>query len=356
MAGILHVAEDLHYGGAQTQLRLLAEAELSSGGLVTVASLRRPGVVGESLRRAGARVEWLGRRLPLDPFAVRRLLLLMRGGAFRAVQSWDPAAGRHVLAARRWAGARVRWLHAVRDLTIADPLERRVRRTAERLVVPSTVIADALVADGAVQQRIAVVPNDSDPPTSADRESVLRRFGMPPSARLITAAMRLDEARHAKEMVWAADLVRVVRPEVRLILVGDGDARRRVERFARGASEAGLVVAAGWRDDWAEVLAAADVVWCASRSPGAPTSLLEALRAGKPVVTNEAPGRDRLIVDQQTGWLTPWAHRAGWARPTARALEDRSFATRVGAAGRERVAEAFPSGCSYSTHAGLSRV
>ena len=143
--------------------------------------------------------------------------------------------------------------------------------------------------------------------------------------------------------MWAADLVRVVHPEARLLLVGDGPARAgggAVRPGGFGAGPGGVRRAR--RDDWPELMAAADVVWCASDSPDAPTPLVEAMRAGKPVVASEAPGRGRLIDEAVTGWLTPWDHSAGWARATVRLLEDPAMAARVGEAGRERLRETFP--------------
>lgn len=339
MADTLHVIRDLDPGGAQTQLLLLAAAARARGDRVAVASLRRPGSVGERLRAAGVEVGWLGRRYSADPFVCRRVARRLEEGRFATVLTWDTPSGGHVGVARRLRRPDAVWLHAVRETAAADRLASWVRREADRIVTPSETIARSLVdADPGAASRVRLVPNAVGPPDSSrvDRRAVLGRLGFPAETKLIAAATRFDKARHAKELVWAADLVRVVRPETRLVLVGDGPARRRVERFARGAAEPGLVTFTGEIDDWSGVLAAADVVWCASASPDGPTPLVEAIAARKPIVASAAPGRERWIVDGETGWLTDWNDRASWARPTVRLLEDEAIGQRVAEAARPR--------------------
>lgn len=337
MPNTLHAIADLDFGGAQTQLRLLVAARAERGEVATVASLRRPGPVAGELAAYGARVDWLGGRFAVDPFAIRRLAMLIDEGACEAVHSWDAASARHVLPALRWARRRPRWIHAVRDAADAARVGGRGLGRADALIASCDALVETVSGlTGAAAPR--VVPNYCDPPmpNTKARGGVLEELGLPADARLIVAAGRFDDARLAKELVWAADLVRVVRPEARLVLVGDGPARRRVERFARDAAEPGLVYALGARGDWPRLLAAADVVWCASDAPGAPTALVEATAAGKPVVTNDAPGRERLVTTGETGWLTAWDDRAGWARPTDRLLGDAALARSIGAAAAER--------------------
>ncbi|MGL4512521.1 MAG: glycosyltransferase [Lacipirellulaceae bacterium] len=327
---VLHVTSDLAYGGAATQLALLVEHEARQGRSHALASLRYP---GNAARRFRAPVAWLGARWTIDPFAAIRLGRELRRRRPGLVQTWDSGAALLMPLARRG----FRWAHVVRGAGRLEPGDLLAIRNADVLLAAEPEHAAMLVAAGAKPGRVRTVPNAcrvGAPPT-IDRAQVLERWGISDGAPLVVAALRLDDGRFQKELPWAADLVRVVRSGVRLVVVGDGPHRGACERFTREAAEQGTVVYPGSRDDWPDLLAVCDLVWCLSKSPGAPTSLLEALAAGKPVVASSAVGRDRLIRAGYTGWSIDPTDRAGWARATQQVLGDPANATRIAAAGRD---------------------
>jgi glycosyltransferase involved in cell wall biosynthesis len=230
-----------------------------------------------------------------------------------------------------------RWAHVFRGAGEIELGDRLALRNADRLLVAEPEHAAALSTAGADPARIRVVPNAVGEASAAaiDRAAVLDRWGIDDGAPLIVTCLRLDRGAWQKELPWAADLVRVVRPGVRLVVVGEGPDRQACERFTAEAAEPGTIVFAGARSDWPDLLAVADLMWCLSPAPGAPTPLLEALSAGKPVGASAAPGRERIIVPGETGWLTAPTDRAGWARATERILNDPAEAARIAAAGRD---------------------
>ncbi len=342
MSRFLHLIDDLEYGGTQRQLQLLATAAVARGDKIAVGSLRRPGVVGDELRTAGVAVRWLGRRFALDPLVVGRLARAFSRGALDCVQSWDPESGRHVLAAIRLAKNAPRWFHTVRASEEPNALEPWVRRAADGIITPGPALRDRLIEQGVPADKVHVVPNGVLQHVAQHglddnaRQRVRHALAIPDDVPVVVAVGRFDEAAYAKELAWAIDLLRAVRPGVRLLLVGDGVARCRVQRFAREATEPGTVQFLGPCTDWPDRLAAADVVWCASASPDVPTPLLEAVAAGKPCIASQAPGREALI---ETEWLTEWNDRAGWARATDQLMGSPELARRCAEAARARLGE-----------------
>jgi glycosyltransferase involved in cell wall biosynthesis len=90
----------------------------------------------------------------------------------------------------------------------------------------------------------------------------------------------------------------------RLLLVGDGPLRARVEEAISRAGLRDRVECLGDRSDIASLLAAADLFVLSTRWEGLPLSILEAMRAGLPVVATDVGGVGEAVTDGVTGYLT----------------------------------------------------
>ena len=110
---------------------------------------------------------------------------------------------------------------------------------------------------------------------------------------------------------------------------------------------------AGSRGDVPDLLARADVFVLASRSEGAPISILEAMAAGLPVVASDVGGVGELVVDGATGLLVPAGDPAALAAALERLLADPELRRRLGAAGRERARERFDLRAARDAHVSL---
>jgi glycosyltransferase involved in cell wall biosynthesis len=90
----------------------------------------------------------------------------------------------------------------------------------------------------------------------------------------------------------------------------------------------------------ADLLAAADAFAMPSRFEGLSLALLEAMRAGLPVVASAVPGnRDALGHEDPAGLLVPPGDVAALAAALQRVLSDRGEAHRLGAAAVRRAAD-----------------
>jgi len=88
-----------------------------------------------------------------------------------------------------------------------------------------------------------------------------------------------------------------------LLLVGEGPMRPRVEETARRLNLSDRVKFLGDRDDIPNLLATADVFVLASEWEGFPLSILEAFRAGLPVIATDVGGVAEAVTDGVTGYL-----------------------------------------------------
>ena len=129
-------------------------------------------------------------------------------------------------------------------------------------------------------------------------------------------------------------------PRLRLLVAGDGPDRERVEQGAAPLGE--RVVMAGYRADVMPVLDAMDVLIHPSRADAFPTTLLEAMAAGVPIVATRIGGIPEIVDDGVSGVLIDPPPTAGaLGEALAPLLEDRDLRLSLGGAGQERFARDF---------------
>jgi glycosyltransferase involved in cell wall biosynthesis len=76
-----------------------------------------------------------------------------------------------------------------------------------------------------------------------------------------------------------------------------------------------------------------------SRTEGLPNALLEAMAAGKPIVTTDVPGCRDLITHEQTGLLVPYGDARALAGAIVRIFSDPSLSARFGQESRRAAAK-----------------
>jgi glycosyltransferase involved in cell wall biosynthesis len=147
--------------------------------------------------------------------------------------------------------------------------------------------------------------------------------------------------------IEAAATVAPEYPSVRFAVVGDdrfGDHpayRTELEQRAEALGLRNRLFFAGYRRDMDAVMRDLDLlVHPASREPFGRV-LLEAMRAGKPVVAADGGGPRDIIENGVSGVLVPPGDPGALARAVGGLIRDRAQASRLAAAGRARARQAF---------------
>jgi len=236
------------------------------------------------------------------------------------------------------------------------PLARRVVRTAGEATDHVTFINDwcrdivARPMTPAARDRMRRLHPGADVtrfrPGNGGAE-VRARLGIAPDAPVVVCAARLV-ARKGQDMLvraWPTVLASV--PGAVLLVVGDGSARRTVERLVARHGVGDSVVLTG-PVPWAEVppyVDAGDVFAMPSRTrllglepEGLPLAFFEGAATGLPVVVGRSGGAPDAIEEGVTGYTVDPRDPADIAARLVELLQDPEKARRMGAAGRERVA------------------
>ena len=94
-------------------------------------------------------------------------------------------------------------------------------------------------------------------------------------------------------------------PDARLVFIGDGPVRVRLEKQAQRYGHRVTIAGARPHDEVPWWMAASDVVALASWNEGTPNVLLEALRCGRRVVATDVGGIPDLIHNATRGIVVP---------------------------------------------------
>ena len=88
------------------------------------------------------------------------------------------------------------------------------------------------------------------------------------------------------------------KPRLKLAIVGDGNVREGLEELCGELGLSGVVTFLGNRENVAELFAGMDIVALSSKNEGTPLSLIEAMAAGKPVISTAVGGVVDLVGDR----------------------------------------------------------
>jgi glycosyltransferase involved in cell wall biosynthesis len=276
------------------------------------------------------------------------------------VHTWIFAANAY----GRWAARSARVKHLVAGERCVDQwkqwhelaIDKYLARHTQRIVTNSSGVRDFYAEHGLPADKFVVIPNGVEPAAPRppkSREALLAELGLPPTARLIVAVNRLWPQKRVKDLIWAADLLKIVNPDAHLLIVGAGPQRWRLERYRDQCEIRDCVHFLGQRDDVTSLLPHCECLWLGSGYEGQSNAILEAMSAGLPVIATDIPGNRDLVVPDQTGHLVPVGDRAAFARRTNALLNDPELARRLGAAGRQRVLTEFSVEKMVARHAGL---
>lgn len=265
-----------------------------------------------------------------DPLtAARRLARVYRALGATAVLATLVAANAIAVAAARLLPRGSRPRVVVREANTL-PLAFDYRSRPERVVASAVARlayprADAIVAvsDGAAdalarflslpRARVHAIPNPAWVP---QKHAELTHPFATSSGHLLVGAGRLVPKKGFDVLLRAFATL----PEGRLVILGEGPERDRLEALARGLGVRERVALPGFVEDPFAWLARADVFVLSSYAEGMPNVLLQAIASGCPVVSTDCPSGPREILGDDAPFLVPPGDPTALGRALAEAL------------------------------------
>lgn len=346
---VCHVLHSLHVGGGEALSRDIALKNAKEFRPV-FALLDELGAFGQELLKQGVEVTVIGRRPGFDLGCSRRLRSFFRreGVAVVHAHQYGPLLYSALARVPRMSTPILFTEHG-RDF----PDYRRWKRVAanrllltpgDRFIAVGDSVRQALIEfEGLPEPRIDVIYNGCDlsdyDPSRSLRSLVRSELGLEEDEFVVIQIARLNRLKDIPTGLRAVEILLTGHPPTRLVLVGEGEDRPRLERLAKELELEEKVIFLGSRPDVSRLLQAADAFMLSSISEGIPLTLLEAMASGLPCVAPKVGGIPEVITDEETGLLFGAGDHADLAAQLGRLASTPELRRRLGMAGHNHVLE-----------------
>lgn len=341
----------LDRSGAEKQFTLLATRLPRDEFDVTAIALTRGGPFAEELKRHEIPLIVLGKRTKFDPFTILRLRQELRRLQPDLLHTWLFAASAY---GRLCAGTVPQAKIVVSERCVDSwkaPwqlwIDRRLIQRTNCLVGNSPSVVEFYHGLGVPDEKLVCIPNGieaADVVPSSDpekRRSMLVELKFPADSFVVGYVGRLAKQKRVEDLIWTVETLRQIRPQLRLVIVGDGPERERLENFARDVGVSDHTRFLGHRSDVSRWLELFDVFCLASSFEGMSNSLMEAMSMGKPVLASDIPANRELVVQGETGFLPKLADTVGFMQFLRRLIDEPGLAEKFGQAGHRRIQRFF---------------
>lgn len=293
----------------------------------------------ETARRRAMPVHVIPESGRFDSSVMADLAALVRELTPHIVQSHAVKA--HFLVRKTGLHRQVPWVAFHHGYTAPDlrarlynQLDRWSLRAARQVLTMSEPFRRELIRKGVAPDRIAVVHNAIAPDWGAgSREpsvaAALRaRLKIASGGKVILLVGRLSREKDHATLLAAMSKLRQngAVPQARLVLVGDGPERARIEQEVGALGLAGAVTLTGQVPSAEPYYGIADVAVLSSLSEGSPNALLEAMAVGVPVVATRVGGVPEIVSDGENALLVAPRDIAGMAGALEKVLTNRDLA------------------------------
>jgi len=173
------------------------------------------------------------------------------------------------------------------------------------------------------------------------REVWRRREGFAPEDIIFVCVAHLKTQKNHRLLLEAFAKGAAAHPRAHLLLVGRGEQETRLKKQVEALGLCRRVRFMGLRPDIAEVLAASDVFVLSSDWEGNPLAIMEAMSAGKPVISTAVGGVPELIKNGSSGLLVPQANSEAFARAVNRLATNPQMRRAMGTVAAKCATERF---------------
>jgi glycosyltransferase involved in cell wall biosynthesis len=351
---ILEVINDASIGGGQRHVLSLVEGLDKNIFEVSVACAEN-GPLVDDLRSRGIQVYAVHMKNGVIHPPIFRLSRLLSRNQIDIMHAHGGVAGFWGRLSAALAGTPVRFytLHGIHYLHYSNPLKRGLFIALERFLARTTdriiCVAESDRQTGLrrrlfSQDQCTVIRNGIDTAvaeTPGKGKQLRKALGIAVDAPVIGTVGRLHRQKGQWILIEATREILRAFPNAKVLLVGDGSLRKRLEKQSRSLGLDGSVHFLGARRDAIDIISIFDIFVLPSLWEGLPYSLLEALALGKPVVASAVDGVPEVVTNGKSGVLVSSGDSRELAEAVIRVLTDKAYADTLGQNGRDAVLRAY---------------
>ena len=340
----------LGLGGAEIVVRDLARSIDSERFNVSICCLKWIGPVGKELAEQGIDIYQLpgADRVRADYFSAFKLRRQIREKRIDIVHTHTTHALADAGLCRRITpGVKVVHTFHFGNYPHMRPsdlwIERIFARFVDRLIAVGHVQREQIKAAHHLPDRaIEALWNGVQLPAPGRGDPAFKAHIDAEGKIVIGTIATLISQKGLKDLLAVARRLRDTRDDFRFVVVGDGDLRPELERMRRDLGLDDTVLFTGWLKNAATLaLPAFDIYFQPSLWEAMSISLLEAMAAGKPVVSTSVGEAPYVLDHGQEGFLFQPGDISGMASAISKLADDADLRSQLGGAAARKVAERF---------------
>jgi len=318
---IMHIIDSGGFYGAEAMLLDLMAGQKKLGLHPLLCSIGNPGHPEKEIERQARMrnfdVTAIRFRAGLNPYGMYRIIQIARSNQVNIMHSHGykgnilggciPKSVRKiplVCTLHGWTNTR-----PVSKMALYEWLDKRILRYKDAVIaVNKLMLNDTRLKVAKIDpDKLWVVNNGIDPgplspnDTSVPDSDLVRDFTR--EGFIVGAIGRLSKEKGFGYLLEATALLHKAGHNVRLVIAGDGPLKAELQRKAILLGIGNIVLFPGYLANASRYLCYFDTLAISSLTEGLPITLLEAMRAGIPVIATRVGGIPEVIIDNESGIL-----------------------------------------------------
>ena len=347
---VMHILHTLGTAGLQKGVVNIANQLNSNGFEISICCLEQSGVFEERLN-SGAKVFVMNKQPGIDYVLPMRLARLFRSEGTMIVHTHNFATYLYgALGAGFALSPKV--IHGEHGSLLQPPDGQPRHLVIRRYLSCITAAFHTVSADmrnalirmtGIEPSKIVTILNGIDLAKFRKTPGSITRMllGIQPEELVIGTVGRLAQVKNYELLIQAISEASHAGVHPRLLFVGDGPSRSRLESLTEQHHLEKQVLFLGDRSDVPELLNIMDIFVLPSFSEGLSNSIMEAMAVGIPVIASDVGGNPELVSHGETGFLFPSCDATALTQQILELVEDSEKRHKMGALGQKRMEELF---------------
>lgn len=339
---IMYVILGLETGGLEKIVFNLISSLNKDKYLLYICCLDKLGSLSSRLVSRGIKVVLVKRKPGIDLVLPFRLASLFKKEKIRIVHPHNECAYFYGLLGAKLARVPI-VIYTEHSRPTPDTKRLMIMRKILSLATDKIVtVSDSLkkkltIYEKISPHRIKVIVNGADSKIFSPKNNgskMKKELGLNYSDLILGIVARLYPEKNHRCLLSAFSYVVKEIPNVKLIIVGDGEMKGELEKLTLDLKLDKNVIFLGNREDVPEILSIFDIFILPSLREGLPLSLIEAMAMAKPIVATNVGGNHELVRDSVNGLLVPSGDSKSLSTAIVSLLRDKKRMQIMGEAGR----------------------
>lgn len=155
-------------------------------------------------------------------------------------------------------------------------------------------------------------------------------LGLPQNSMILLSVGELNQNKNHEVIIKALAKIAPNNPNLFYLICGEGEKRNQLRKLATDLNMNNRVIMPGYRYDIAEIFKIADLFAFPSFHEGLPTSMIQAMSVGLPIVCSNIRGNVDLIKNNEGGFLCHPGDIDSFAEKIEKLLKDKKLCLKFG--------------------------